>query len=93
MKHSAHLPHPSQEGPTRSQVKPVTLARVSGPVYQPTTPGTYTSYAERASAPPRFAKPSEKATEIKPAIVSKDSIELQVGGQAKRCTTSFLHAK
>lgn len=67
----------SQEGPTRSQVKPLTLARLRGPVYQPTKPGSYTSYAERASAAPRFARPT--AIEIKAEIIPQDSLELQVG--------------
>ncbi|DBA90284.1 hypothetical protein WJX77_006489 [Trebouxia sp. C0004] len=66
----------AHEGPTSSQVKPLTLARFRGPVYQPTKPGSYTSYAERASAAPRFARP--KAVDIKPEIISQDGMELQV---------------
>lgn len=66
----------AHEGPTRAHVKPLTLARLRGPVYQPTKPGSYTSYAERATAAPHFARP--KAAEIKPEIIPQDSMELQV---------------
>ncbi|KAL3144427.1 hypothetical protein ABBQ32_004173 [Trebouxia sp. C0010 RCD-2024] len=34
--------------------------RLVGPEYQPTKPGTYNSYARRASARPHFARPTRK---------------------------------
>lgn len=38
--------------------------RLSGPVYQPTKPGAYSSYAKRAAAHPRFARPCEKTEPV-----------------------------
>lgn len=66
--HSAPLNH----------AQPLSQVRIPGPAYQPTKPGTFSRYEERASAAPKFARPCDSIQ-----AVQELKLEQQQNGKPK----------